>query len=100
MRAGGWGCGAQQVASSCHLLSMQRHAAVLGMLGHLRHLASFPANRPSRMPSLSFQPTHHNHPATSCPAHTWPQISLMPQSAEEKTLGDYFPKLKLGAKKR
>jgi hypothetical protein len=31
----------------------------------------------------------------------WPlQITLMPPSAEQKTLGDYFPALKLGAKKR
>lgn len=35
------------------------------------------------------------------PVGLWPpQITLMPPSAEEKTLGDYFPALKLGAKKR
>jgi hypothetical protein len=28
------------------------------------------------------------------------RITLMPPSAEQKTLGDYFPALKLGAKKR
>lgn len=28
------------------------------------------------------------------------QISLMPESAEEKSLADYFPRLKLGGKKR
>lgn len=35
---------------------------------------------------------------THCPLTL--QISLMPQSAEPKTLGDYFPRLKLGGKKR
>ncbi|EFN53299.1 hypothetical protein CHLNCDRAFT_136963 [Chlorella variabilis] len=32
--------------------------------------------------------------------YPWAWITLMPQSAEEKTLGDYFPALKLGGRKR
>lgn len=40
-------------------------------------------------------------PHPHCRLHACPlQISLMPQSAEPKTLGDYFPALKLGGKKR
>jgi len=47
-----------------------------------------------------------SHPVTATTTalppclHLHLQISLMPQSAEPKTLGDYFPALKLGGKKR
>ena len=55
--------------------------------------------RPPHFPSLLLVP--HSDPHISPPTHRpLVQISLMPASAEEKTLEQYFPALKLGGKKR